>query len=92
MREEMKALICTRCGASDFVEIGGMLMCKYCKTKYQKQVVSTIKKRKATTSIALNDDIAALLKKCKDDPLNARRYANRILDIDPTNIEARRFL
>ena len=84
----MKALICTRCGASDFVQTGDVLMCKYCRTKYQ----IFRKKKTANTNIALNDDIASLLKKCRDDPANARRYANRILDIDPTNLEAKKYI
>jgi hypothetical protein len=44
------------------------------------------------SNISLNDDIKSLLNKCKNDPTNARRYASLVLDIDPTNSEARRFL
>jgi len=44
------------------------------------------------STIAINDDISMLLSKCRDDPDNARRYASLILDIDPGNSEALRYL
>ena len=42
--------------------------------------------------IDVESDIQALLQKCRDDPLNRTRYASLILDIDPTNREARSYL
>jgi len=47
---------------------------------------------KKGTSIALNEDIRMLLRKCKEDTANARRYANLVLDIDPSNKEANKYL
>jgi hypothetical protein len=47
--------------------------------------------RKATT-IDVQADIKALLKKCSEDPVNRLRYAHLILDIDPSNCEAMRYL
>ena len=44
------------------------------------------------SSIALDDDVERLLKKCRTDPKNARRYANLILDIDPDNAEVYKYL
>ena len=42
--------------------------------------------------IDVESDIQALLQKCREDPLNRNRYASLILDIDPTNREARSYL
>jgi hypothetical protein len=33
-----------------------------------------------------------LLRKCQDDPLQAKRYASLVLDIDPSNKEAARYI
>ena len=44
------------------------------------------------SSIALDDDVARLLEKCRTDPRNARKYANLVLDIDPHNREALKYL
>lgn len=46
---------------------------------------------KATT-IGLASDIDTLLKKCQEDQVNRRRYANLVLDIDPTNQQAKNYL
>ena len=47
---------------------------------------------RGNSSIALEEDIAVLLKKCREDPKNARKYANLVLDIDPGNAEAKKYL
>lgn len=79
----MKQIICESCGASDFLEKAGYRICQYCGTQYHINSKSLI---------SLNDDIENLLQKCKREPRNARRYANLILDIDPTNKEALKYL
>ena len=43
-------------------------------------------------SIGLDDDVAELLRKCRENPARARKYANLILDIDPDNPEALKYL
>ena len=85
----MKQYVCENCGANDFFEQNGYRICKYCNAKYliQREDIPHIK-----SSISLNDDIKMLLKKCKDDPANTRRYASLVLDIDPGNIEALQYL
>ena len=40
----------------------------------------------------LDDDVAKLLRKCRENPARARKYANLILDIDPDNPEALKYL
>ena len=47
---------------------------------------------KETVDGGVDSDIQMLLEKCKQDPANRRRYANLILDIDPTNREAAAYL
>ena len=42
--------------------------------------------------VSLEDDVQQLLQKCKMNPANARRYANLILEIDPNNKEAMKYL
>lgn len=44
------------------------------------------------SQISINSDVENLLQKCRIDRKNARKYANLILDIDPDNEEARKYL
>lgn len=81
----MKALICDNCGASDFEKRNGLWYCKYCGTSFENDT-------KKESDISLNDDVKRLLEKCKAEPFNARKYANLILDIDPSNTEALKYL
>lgn len=85
----MKQLVCERCGGNDFVEQDGYRICNYCHTRFVIQPEDTPHK---SSNIALNDDIQLLLKKCTDDPANATRYASLVLDIDPGNPEAKKYL
>ena len=59
---------------------------RYCGSKYalEKDDVA----RQASTHIALDDDVARLLAKCEAEPTRARKYANLVLDIDPSNTRA----
>lgn len=77
--------ICSNCGADAFITKEGYKVCKYCNTRYQ---VDKDDIPKVSATVSVRSDIEMLLQKCKDDPTNVRRYANRILDIDPTNHEA----
>lgn len=86
--KQMKLIICETCGANDWENHNGYMICKYCRQKYVPTASDTAKQ----TSIALNSDIEALLQKCKTDPKNAKKYANLILDIDPSNPLAIRYL
>jgi len=79
----MKPVVCENCGAGEFEEKGGYKVCAYCGFRY---------KAENRSAIALDDDVARLLQKCREDPKNARRYANLILDIDPCNAEAINYL
>jgi len=44
------------------------------------------------TVMDLLSDIQMLLQKCESDPANRYRYANLILDMDPTNQTAMKYL
>jgi len=85
----MKSLDCSHCGSKELVERGGFLTCIYCQSRFVLEAAETPLK---STEIAISADIKALLRKCQDDPKNRSRYANLILDIDPSNDEARRYL
>ena len=85
----MKIEICERCGGGEFVDRDGYRICQYCYTKY---LITPEDVTQKGSSITLNNDIMMLLQKCRDDPANARRYASLVLDIDPGNIEAVKYL
>lgn len=85
----MKSLECTRCGSTELREHDRYLVCAYCQSRYVPQANDT---PFLETTIGLASDIQALLRKCEDDPVNRRRYAGLILDIDPTNQEANLYL
>lgn len=81
----MKRVICPNCGADDFVIKGSYKVCTYCDAKFEVEI-------KKSTTVTLEDDVQALLEKCRINPWNARKYANLILEIDPNNKEAMRYL
>lgn len=85
----MKLVQCSRCGSKDLFEESGLVVCSYCQSRFVPQVDDL---PPAQTVIGLSSDIQALLQKCRDDPENSQRYANLILDLDPTNMHARRYL
>ena len=85
----MKITTCEKCGGGDFVERDGYRICQYCGTKY---LITDEDVPRKSSSIALENDISILLQKCRDDPVNAHRYASLVLDIDPGNVEALKYL
>jgi len=78
----MKIICCERCNASDWKVQDGYRICNYCGTKY----LITQEDR------AINQDVERLLLKCRTEPRNAIKYANLVLDIDPNNLEALKYL
>jgi len=85
----MKAILCESCGASDFYQKDGLRICAYCGTKHQ---ITGDDLTPHSFGVAMSDDVLRLLQKCREEPYNARRYANLILDIDPNNKEAMKYL
>ena len=87
----MAKIVCDSCGANAFIEKNGVLICTYCgarKRVFLENQISGLKQ----TEINMDADIKRLLTMCKTDCKNARRYANLILDIDPNNTEAKKYL
>lgn len=78
----MRQLVCPNCGAGDFTYMDGIRTCKYCNSRYE---LTEEERPKKATQVSLQSDIDLLLEKCKADPAHARKYAELILDIDPTN-------
>ena len=85
----MKPIRCLNCGANDMVEVGSFWVCRYCQSKF---AIESSDVPREGMGVSLNADIQRLLRKCKEDPRNAKKYANLILDIDPTNREALKYL
>jgi DNA-directed RNA polymerase subunit RPC12/RpoP len=85
----MKLVECTECGSRELNEVGGYVICVYCSLKF----VPNLGDLPVTqTEISVYDDIKELLEKCKNDPANRKRLASLVLDIDPTNEEAKQYL
>ena len=85
----MKKLVCANCGANLFIEQDGIKVCQFCNSQHQPEKAGKPKKQ---STISLQSDIDRLLQKCRTDPARASRYAGLVLDIDPTNEEARKYL
>ena len=101
----MEALVCKNCGANAFTRKNDYMYCPYCDSRFaitreerssglfgSNSHHATLSHSSVNSSIALDDDVARLLRKCKSDLKNARKYANLILDIDPDNEEALKYL
>ena len=85
----MKYLFCERCGANELRKDNEYMVCDFCGSKF----IITIEDLDVKTSnISLGNDIKKLLEKCRTDPRNAKRYANLILDIDPFNEDALKYI
>ena len=104
----MKLMKCSCCGASKWKEDRDYLVCLYCGNKFQviddnpdrsysnrfsvKGNSHNSSGKAKNSSITLDNDVERLLKKCRSEPQNAKKYANLVLDIDPTNREALNYL
>lgn len=85
----MKQIHCENCGADVFEIKSNYKICKYCNTKYQLEVFDY---PKYNSNISVKSDVEILLERCKSEPEKARKYANLVLDIDPTNKDAKKYL
>lgn len=87
----MKTLDCTNCGSRELVYEAGFLTCIYCRSQF-----APPGKDHWTSGVAdgigISADIRELLRKCESDPANRRRYANLILDLDPSNHDVQQYL
>jgi rubredoxin len=86
-------IVCQRCGGTEFYDLNGRRYCKYCRSEIEGGSRSIFEPRHSGSStVELNEDIKRLLAKCRKDPVHAKRYASLVLDMDPFNAEARRYL
>jgi hypothetical protein len=85
----MDLIECLHCGSVELREQQGKLVCVYCRSTFSPTMVTNVPN---DTIISLASDIDILLRKCAEDPRNSRKYASLILDIDPTNVAALRYL
>lgn len=85
----MKIIECTRCASKELQEEGGYFVCAYCMSRF---TMGDDEQTSRPTTISISSDIEALLQKCRNEPSNSRRYAMRVLDLDPTNEEALAYL
>lgn len=85
----MKVLKCTNCGSHELTDHGNYAICDFCRSHF---AYNTQNGPASPSNIGVASDIDALLQKCQEDPLNRRRYASLILDIDPTNRKAQDYL
>lgn len=85
----MKPIFCESCGSNELTNENDYWICAYCGSKTLNKNTS---KSSKDTNISIGSDIKVLLQKCKDEPVNARKYANLILDIDPYNEEALKYI
>lgn len=81
----MKAYVCPNCRSSSFLIEGKKRTCEFCGSEFYDDTPSE-------TNIDLQGDIAKLLDKCKKEPWHASLYAGLVLDIDPFNEEAWKYL
>ena len=97
----MEMLSCPSCGSNRLESEGAFLVCPYCGTRMTLDMPSPESsgasgKSSATgthpSEIALNDDVQRLLEKCRKFPSRAPKIAKTILEIDPYNQEARKYL
>ncbi|MBR2784229.1 MAG: TFIIB-type zinc finger domain-containing protein [Firmicutes bacterium] len=85
----MKVVECHSCGANDLYEENGYMVCNYCGTRH---LITADDKPGKESVITLPADVSFLLKKCKEQPERAKKLAERILEIDPNNEEAKKIL
>lgn len=85
----MKLLKCVNCGSHELTDYGSYAICDFCRSRFTNTGGKASGK---APTIGIASDIDTLLKKCQEDQVNRRRYANLVLDIDPTNQQAKQYL
>lgn len=85
----MRMMKCANCGANQLREVQGFMVCEYCDSRF---AIEASDAPRQAMGMSINADVERLLRKCRTDRKNARKYANLILDIDPSNTEAKKYL
>ncbi len=81
----MNEVVCKSCGSNDLYEENGYRICRYCGTRF---LITKEDKPLAESNISLNEDVQRLLERWDADPSQANKYAQLILQIDPSNQRA----
>lgn len=87
----MQVVKCESCGAPGLRIENGYYVCDYCGSKFliqKKDMPGGV----TAFNTGLDSDVERLLEKCKSNPERAKKYANLILEIDPFNKEAKKYL
>ena len=85
----MKSIVCEKCGSNELFVEDSFFVCKYCGTQHR---ITEDENKKRQSSIDLHSDVERLLQRCKENPERARKCAEHILEIDPSNSEAKRII
>lgn len=85
----MKEFVCKNCGSDDLYRENGFYVCRYCGSKF---LITRDDEAPRETVIELDCDVKKLLQRAKEDPTRAGKCAERILEIDPNNIEAKKII
>jgi len=100
----MEGIVCKNCGSNSLQFKHGFWVCDYCDTRFVPTELTggqTISYGGGSSrsfggsggsQISVSSDVENLLQKCRLNPKKARKYANLILDIDPDNKEALKYL
>ena len=89
MMNPLNEIKCKNCGSTDFREENGYRICAFCGSKF---LMAADNKPAKDTVLDLQSDVEMLLQKCKENPERAPKIAERILEIDPYNQEAKQIL
>lgn len=100
---KMESISCKNCNATGLRLVNGYWVCEYCGSRFlptkeernasaRGTAYAFGSQRSGSSEVALSDDVERLLEKCRKDRKNARKYANLILDMDPDNEEALKYL
>ncbi len=94
----MKAIQCELCGATDIVKDGDFFVCQSCGMKYtpesaKKMMVEGVVQVEGTVKVDNTQQIENFLSLARkahdsDNEKEAEDYANKVLEIEPTNYEA----
>lgn len=100
----MESISCKNCNATGLRLVNGYWVCEFCGSRFlptkEEQNASArgtvfvfgTQRAGSSSQISVSDDVERLLEKCRTDRKNARKYANLILDMDPDNEEALKYL
>ena len=84
----MKQKTCPNCGGNEFRIEGRQGICQFCESVFDLGADEV----KRNSSIAINEDVEALLEKCRENPFMAKRLVHLILELDPNNTEIFKYL